>query len=50
MGLKNLSKNGFPTSADHHGNGLVSNRSSEWRYRLGDYRLIADIQDEKVIS
>ncbi|MFX4307251.1 type II toxin-antitoxin system mRNA interferase toxin, RelE/StbE family, partial [Exiguobacterium sp. A1_3_1] len=21
----------------------------EWRYRIGDYRLIADIQDEKVV-
>ncbi|WP_313636062.1 type II toxin-antitoxin system RelE/ParE family toxin, partial [Exiguobacterium sp.] len=20
-----------------------------WRYRIGDYRLIADIQDEKVV-
>ncbi|WP_215085665.1 type II toxin-antitoxin system RelE/ParE family toxin [Exiguobacterium sp. s78] len=32
-----------------HGKGLVSNRSGEWRYRIGDYRLIADIQDEKVV-
>ncbi|WP_313352280.1 type II toxin-antitoxin system RelE/ParE family toxin, partial [Exiguobacterium sp.] len=24
-------------------------RSGEWRYRIGDYRLIADIQDEKVV-
>lgn len=32
-----------------HGKGLVSNRSSEWRYRIGDYRLIADIQDETVV-
>ncbi len=31
------------------GKGLVSNRSGEWRYRIGDYRLIADIQDEKVV-
>lgn len=32
-----------------HGKGLVSNRSGEWHYRIGDYRLIADIQDEKVV-
>lgn len=32
-----------------HGKGLLSNRSGEWRYRISDYRLIADIQDEKVL-
>jgi len=32
-----------------HGKGLFSNRSDEWRFRIGDYRLIADIQDEKVV-
>ena len=32
-----------------YGKGLVSNRSGEWRYRIGDYRLIADIQNEKVV-
>ena len=32
-----------------HGKGLVSNRSGEWRYRIGDYRLISDIQDDKVV-
>lgn len=32
-----------------HGKGLASNRSGEWRYRVGDYRLIADIQDDRVI-
>ena len=30
------------------GKALVSNHSGEWRYRVGDYRLIADIQDEIV--
>ncbi len=30
------------------GKALVSNHSGEWRYRVGDYRLIADIQDELV--
>lgn len=30
------------------GRALVSNHSGEWRYRVGDYRLIADIQDDIV--
>ena len=32
-----------------HGKGLTSNRSGQWRYRVGDYRIIADIEDEKLI-
>lgn len=32
-----------------HGKGLTANRSGEWRYRIGDYRIIADIQDDKVL-
>ena len=32
-----------------HGNGLTANRSGEWRYRVGDYRIIAEIEDDKVI-
>src|SRR5699024_84131 len=31
-----------------HGKGLKGDRSGEWRYRIGDYRLIAHIDDEKV--
>ena len=31
-----------------HGKGLTSNRSGQWRYRVGDYRLIANISDEIV--
>lgn len=31
-----------------HGKGLVGNRSGEWRYRIGDYRLIAHIDDEEI--
>ncbi len=30
------------------GKALVSFRSGEWHYRIGDFRLIADIQDEIV--
>ncbi len=32
-----------------HGKGLTANRSGEWRYRVGDYRIIAEIEDDKVI-
>ena len=31
-----------------HGNGLVANRSGQWRYRVGDYRIIAEINDGAV--
>ncbi|MBR1552510.1 MAG: type II toxin-antitoxin system RelE/ParE family toxin, partial [Schwartzia sp.] len=32
-----------------HGKGLTSNLSGKWRYRVGDYRLIADIEDARVV-
>lgn len=32
-----------------YGKGLTANRSGQWRYRVGDYRLLAEIQDGKVI-
>lgn len=32
-----------------HGKGLMSNRSGQWRYRVGNYRILADIQDCKVV-
>lgn len=31
------------------GKGLTANRSGQWRYRVGDYRLIAEIQDDRVV-
>lgn len=31
------------------GKGLSSNRNGQWRYRIGDYRLICVIEDEKLI-
>lgn len=27
------------------GKGLTSNRSGQWRYRVGDYRILASIED-----
>ena len=32
-----------------HGKGLVANRSGDWRYRVGDYRLLARIDDGKIL-
>lgn len=32
-----------------HGKGLVENKSGQWRYRVGDYRLICEIKDEEII-
>ena len=31
-----------------HGKELTSNRSGQWRYRVGDYRLLAEIKDNVV--
>ena len=30
------------------GKGLTANRSGQWRYRIGDYRIIAEIDDNKI--
>ena len=32
-----------------HGKGLTGDRSGEWRYRIGDYRLICVIEDDKLV-
>lgn len=37
------------TDPRQHGKGLTANRSDQWRYRVGDYRIIADIQDDKIV-
>ena len=31
-----------------HGEGLVENKSGQWRYRIGDYRVICEIEDQKI--
>ncbi|EHM13601.1 cytotoxic translational repressor of toxin-antitoxin stability system [Jonquetella anthropi DSM 22815] len=31
------------------GHGLSANLAGLWRYRVGDYRIICDIQDEQLI-
>ena len=32
-----------------HGQGLVSNRSGQWRYRIGNYRLLCEINDNELV-
>ena len=32
-----------------HGKGLTANRSGQWRYRVGNYRIICKIEDDRVI-
>ncbi len=32
-----------------HGKSLTANHQGEWPYRVGDYRLLADIQDDKIL-
>lgn len=31
------------------GKGLTANRSGEWRYRVGNYRIICDIRDQELV-
>lgn len=32
-----------------HGKSLTANRKGQWRYRIGDYRLICQIEDDCLI-
>ncbi len=32
-----------------HGKPLKANRRGQWRYRVGNYRIITEIQDNKII-
>lgn len=32
-----------------HGKGLTANRNGQWRYRIGDYRLLCQIEDSKLV-
>lgn len=32
-----------------HGKGLTANRSGQWRYRVGDYRILAEIRDNELV-
>lgn len=37
------------TNPRHYGKSLLGNKSGQWRYRIGDYRLICKIQDKEII-
>ncbi|MBF6978512.1 MULTISPECIES: type II toxin-antitoxin system RelE family toxin [Aerococcaceae] len=37
------------TNPRSKGKGLVANRSGQWRYRIGDYRVIVNIQDNEMV-
>lgn len=37
------------TNPRAHGKSLTANRSGQWRYRIGDYRLTCEIQEEKLV-
>ncbi len=32
-----------------HEKGLVENKSGQWRYRIGDYRVICEIKDKEIL-
>ena len=32
-----------------HGKGLTANRSGEWRYGVGNYRILCNIKDEVLV-
>ena len=32
-----------------HGKALTANRSGQWRYRIGDYRVLAEIKDTEIV-
>jgi len=36
------------TNPRDHGKGLTANRTGQWRYRVGDYRILAEISDETI--
>lgn len=32
-----------------YGKGLTANRSGQWRYRIGNHRVIVEIEDERLV-
>ena len=32
-----------------HGKGLTTERSGEWRYRIGDFRVLCEKQDDRLV-
>ncbi|MGI6075240.1 MAG: type II toxin-antitoxin system RelE family toxin [Pyramidobacter sp.] len=48
--IKNWLENNLINCADPraHGKALTANLKGYWRYRIADYRLIAEIQDDRL--
>ncbi|WP_057491540.1 type II toxin-antitoxin system RelE family toxin [Streptococcus orisasini] len=50
MILSWIKKNLYHTdNPRHHGKGLIANHSGEWRYRVGNYRILANILDDEIV-
>lgn len=32
-----------------HGKALTADKIGQWRYRVGDYRLLAEIEDDRIV-
>ena len=43
---RNISETDNPRQ---HGKGLSADRRGQWRYRIGDYRLLCEIQDDRLV-
>ena len=37
------------TDPRQHGKALSANRAGQWRYRVGDYRILAQIEDDRIV-
>ena len=37
------------TNPRQYGKGLTANRNGQWRYRIGEYRLICQMEDDRLI-
>ncbi|MGV3050509.1 type II toxin-antitoxin system RelE family toxin [Streptococcus hyovaginalis] len=45
-----IKKNLYQTDNSRlHGKGLTANHSGEWRYRVGNYRILANIYDDEIV-
>lgn len=44
--LKNIDGCNNPRT---YGKGLTANRTGQWRYRIGNYRVLCEIHDDKLV-
>lgn len=42
-------ENNVTDNPRQHGKALVGNRAGQWRYRIGNYRVIVQIVDDKLV-